>query len=134
MSFDRAIKFVLKWEGGYSNNPADPGGETKFGISKKAYPAVDIKELTEEQARAIYRRDYWDKAGCELLDWPMCLVVFDCAVNLGVKRAVEFRDKALNWSDCLFMRLEFYSALNKPVFLRGWLNRVLDLWRTVKGE
>ena len=58
-NFDRAFRFLIGEEGGYVNDPADPGGETKFGISKRAYPQLDIKSLTLDQAKAIYRRDYW---------------------------------------------------------------------------
>ncbi|MBI5843910.1 MAG: hypothetical protein HZB23_04475 [Deltaproteobacteria bacterium] len=45
-------------EGGYVNDPADPGGETRFGISRRAYPNEDIKALTRERAAEIYYRDY----------------------------------------------------------------------------
>jgi hypothetical protein len=61
--FERAVAFVLRHEGGYVNDPRDPGGETKYGISKRAYPRLDIKGLTEADAKEIYRRDYWEKAG-----------------------------------------------------------------------
>jgi len=57
-NFERCIAFVLRHEGGYVNDPRDPGGETKYGISKRAYPGLDIKNLTEEQAKEIYRQDY----------------------------------------------------------------------------
>ena len=46
-------------EGGYVNDPNDPGGETKYGISKRSYPSVDIRNLTKEQAKSIYFRDFW---------------------------------------------------------------------------
>lgn len=132
-NFEKAVEFILKWEGGYVNNPADPGGETKFGISKKAYPKLDIKNLTEGDVRVIYFNDYWLKAGCDRLDWPLCLVHFDTAVNTGRGRADEFKAKAFNWTDYLFLRIEFYCNLKKPEFLRGWLNRVIDLYRTARG-
>ena len=76
--FERAIAFVLKHEGGYVNSPNDPGGETNFGISKRANPTVDIRALTRETATAIYRARYWDPiqgdalpdcVGLALLDW-----------------------------------------------------------------
>jgi lysozyme family protein len=65
MTFDEAFDVLIGHEGGYVNHPGDPGGETKFGISKRAYPALDIKALTLGQAKAIYRRDYWIPAGCD---------------------------------------------------------------------
>mgnify|MGYP001593112728 CR=1 FL=1 len=137
-NFDRAIEFILKKEGGYVNDPQDPGGETNFGISKKAYPNLDIKNLTEGQAREIYKKDYWDKAGCEVMAWPDCLIQLDTAVNMGVGRAKEFAGKAVNWQDYLLLRIDFYRTLviKKPsqrVFLLGWINRVIDLWGTIKA-
>ncbi len=59
--FDKLIDRVLSHEGGYSNDPQDPGGETQWGISKRAHPDVNIKALTRAQAIDIYRADYWDK-------------------------------------------------------------------------
>ncbi len=131
-NFDRAIAFVLKWEGGYVNDPRDPGGETKYGISKRAHPSVDICALTEDAAKEIYRKDYWLKAGCDKLEWPLCLVHFDTAVNMGCGRAMDFKGRALNWTDYLFLRIEYYCKLNKPEFLRGWINRVVELYQTAR--
>ena len=82
-TFEDALKFVLKWEGGYSNDPNDPGGETKFGISKRSYPNLDIKNLTLKQAKEIYFQNYWLKAGCDKLTSPLDIIVFDTAVNMG---------------------------------------------------
>ena len=57
--FDKAFEFTIGVEGGYVNDPSDPGGETKFGVSKKSYPNLDIKNLTITQAKEIYYKDYW---------------------------------------------------------------------------
>lgn len=70
-------------EGGLVNDPNDPGGLTKFGISRKAYPNVDIEHLTEDDAAALYARDYWTVADCDQLPAPVALAVFDAAVNQG---------------------------------------------------
>jgi len=59
--FEKAIEIIFKHEGGYVNDTEDPGGETKFGISKRSYPDMDIENLTWEEAKEIYRRDFWDK-------------------------------------------------------------------------
>ena len=83
-AFDAAFRIIVGVEGGYVNDPNDPGGETKFGISKRAYPNVDIPNLTLEQAEAIYWSDYWLKAQCDKLPPALALVVFDSAVNAGV--------------------------------------------------
>lgn len=100
-AFEAALRFCLKWEGGYVNDPDDPGGETKFGISKRAYPYVDIKALTREQAAAIYRRDYWTAVGLDSVadtdgsDRPLfAIAVFDTAVNLGPLRAKKIAQQA----------------------------------------
>lgn len=132
--FERAITFILKWEGGYVNDPKDPGGETKFGICKRAHPTLDIKELTEEGARAIYAADYWAKAGCDKLEWPMCLVVFDTACNMGVKRALDFKAAApQDWMAYLRTRGIFYMKNGDFYYLKGWINRLVDLYKTAKG-
>lgn len=84
MRFEDAVEFVLSAEGTYSNDPLDPGGETRYGISKQAYPQLNIASLTREQAIEIYKRDYWDRCQCDTLPSMIRLPVFDCAVNQGV--------------------------------------------------
>lgn len=88
--FNLALDFVLAQEGGYTNDAEDPGGETNFGICKRAYPNIDIKSLTLDTAKAIYRRDYWDAAKCGDLPPAVAVMHFDCAVNQGVGAAAKF--------------------------------------------
>lgn len=133
--FEKAIKFTLRWEGGYTDDPNDPGGETKYGISKKSYPTLDIINLTLEHAKEIYFENYWKKADCDILDFPMNLIVFDTAVNLGVTRAKNFNLVNKDWQDYLFLRIEYYTKLKTAkYFLRGWVNRVIDLYNLVRKE
>lgn len=80
---------IKRIEGGYVNDPSDPGGETKFGISKSAYPNLDIANLTEGQAIQLYLDDYWNKSGCDSLPVGMDLWVFDGAINHGVGEAIK---------------------------------------------
>lgn len=87
--WDVAIDFVLTQEGGYTVDPNDPGGETNFGISKKAYPNLDIKNLTVDQAKDIYKRDYWAPCRCDNLPFPFAVAVFDMAVNQGTGTAIK---------------------------------------------
>jgi lysozyme family protein len=89
MTFDEAFDALIGHEGGYVNNPADPGGETKFGISKRSYPNEDIKNLTLDRAKTIYLRDYWKPAGCDAVVDAAKFDLFDMAVNSGVKPAVR---------------------------------------------
>ncbi|WP_027367410.1 glycoside hydrolase family 108 protein [Desulfocurvibacter africanus] len=95
-AFALALDFVLAHEGGYVHDPRDPGGETNFGISKRAYPDMDIKALTREQASEIYHRDYWAKIGGDVLPNRLAALVFDMAVNAGIGRAVKILQRSLN--------------------------------------
>lgn len=81
--FDQAFAYLIQpdREGGYVNDPRDNGGETKYGISKKQYPHLDIKNLTIPQAKEIYRTDFWMKYRCEDMPWPIGYLLFDCVVN-----------------------------------------------------
>ena len=97
-AFDQAFEIVVGHEGGYSNNPNDPGGETKFGISKRSYPNLNIAQLTLDQAKAIYAADFWKRAGCDLCDPGLALVLFDAAVNNGVGQAVRWLQAAVGAS------------------------------------
>lgn len=97
MEIEQCLKIITspKVEGGYSNNPKDPGGETKFGISKRAYPYVDIKNLTLEKAAELYRKDYWDEVNADKLPPYLRLHVFDAAINQGVGAACGMLQAAL---------------------------------------
>lgn len=87
--FLEIIPHVLKLEGGYSNLSADPGGETNYGISKRAFPHLDIKNLTEAEAIEIYYTHYWLPTRPHLIPPHLRFVVFDCAVNNGVRPAIR---------------------------------------------
>jgi lysozyme family protein len=97
IDFDTAFNRLLGNEGGYTNNPADPGGETSFGISKRSYPQVDIKALTQDQAKAIYHRDFWAPLG----DAPNAVKfqAFDFAVNSGIQTAIRKLQAAIGVAD-----------------------------------
>lgn len=149
-NFEKAIVHILKFEGGYVNDPKDPGGETKYGISKRAYPKVDIKKLTVDEAKNIYYNDYWLKSKCDKMNYKVATVVFDMAVNAGVKTSAKILQRALGVSsdgiigpitlsvlkgahNDLFLdvskeRMKYYTKLsNFKYFGRGWTNRVFDL-------
>lgn len=130
--FDRAMQFVLKWEGGFVDHPNDPGGATNHGISSRAHNLTyeQVKNMTVEQAKEIYYRDYWVKAGCDKLSWPMNLIVFDTAVNVGLSRSVSWLDpKDITPENYIARRMQHYISLKRlwPDFGRGWMNRVQDL-------
>jgi len=93
--FNKAFHIVMMAEGGYVNDPHDPGGQTRFGVSKRAYPDLDIRNLTWEQAREIYHRDYWKRIRGDSLPWPLNVILFDAAVNQGVYTAVTMLQRTV---------------------------------------
>ncbi len=147
-AYTYAFTAIVGVEGGYSNDPADPGGETKFGLSKRANPDLDIANLTLELAQDIYRSRYWIPAHCPDLRWPLSLFVFDCAVNQGVEVAVKLLQKAAGTIQdgvigrnslaaitranqrelcALFMAdraLRYVGTRNFDIDGRGWLKRL----------
>ena len=150
--FNQVIEVILKHEGGYAHNPNDPGGETNYGISKRSYPELNIRELTRDHAKEIYKQDYWQPLRLFMIDNAnVCLEIFDFAVNAGVSRSVKTAQKlagteddgilggitakAINEYEGDFVktfkhaRIIFYESLAKNnsklnIFLKGWINRV----------
>lgn len=95
-AFPEAIEKVLGFEGGYGNDPNDPGGETNYGISKRAYPYLDIPSLSREDAIAIYHRDYWLKPGFDTLPDLIGAKMLDLGVNMGTRSATKLLQRAIN--------------------------------------
>jgi lysozyme family protein len=89
MTFDEAFELLIGHEGGLSDNPADPGGLTRYGISQRSYPGENIRALTLGRAKTIYQRDFWGPAGCDGVPAAVRFDVFDMAVNSGVRAAVK---------------------------------------------
>ncbi|MEN2984875.1 MAG: glycosyl hydrolase 108 family protein [Dictyoglomaceae bacterium] len=139
-NFEKAVNFVLKWEGNYSNDKDDYGGETKYGISKRSYPDLDIKNLTIEKAKEIYRKNYWEKMKCDNLPYPMDIIVFDTSVNMGISTAQELLKKSNNDpKEFMILRIKKYKEIitkNKKLekFFIGWINRVIDLYLFTGGN
>jgi len=148
MSFDIIINRVLGHEKGYVNDPNDPGGETSWGISKRSYPNVDIKNLTRESAIEIYRKDFWEHLNVGSLPDGILFQLLDFAVNSGIDTAIRYFQRVLGVADdghfgpisrkaALTMsesdmilginaeRLEFMTKLkNWPNAGRGWARRI----------
>lgn len=93
-NFEFAIQFVLKTEGGTNIDPVDRGGKTKFGISEKTYPDLDILNLTLEQAKQIYFEDYWLVQHCDAFEKSLATVIFDSSVNCGKGNAGKWLQEA----------------------------------------
>lgn len=139
---------ILGAEGGYVNNPNDPGGETKWGISKRSYPLLDIKNLTIEDAVEIYKRDYLGKLKWREYHDGVAYQLLDLAVHSGVKRATKILQEAIHVkpdgiigpitisrinqiseSDLIMLliakRIEFLTGLPTwNSFGKGWMRRI----------
>lgn len=150
--FDKAFELLIGNEGGYVNNPKDPGGETNLGITKAVAVANgytgDMRAMPKETAKWIYKKMYWDKLQCDQLPFVVAFQLFDAGVNHGNSQAVKFLQRALSIVDdgvigaktiaavskledlqivMLFNaeRIEFYTALKTfSTFGKGWIRRV----------
>lgn len=133
-NFDTSLKRVLKSEGGYTNDPQDPGGPTNFGITIHDYrayidrngTALDVKKMTVDQAAKIYKSKYWDTVNGDELPSGVDYCVFDYGVNSGVSRANRvLRQVGPNIDAICDERLRFLHGLRTwPHFGKGWASRV----------
>lgn len=139
---------VIETEGGYVNDPTDRGGETKYGISKLAYPDEDIKNLTIERAKELYIKDYVKPCRADLLPEELQYAHFDAAVNHGVKGAAKILQRAAGVKDdgvigkitlkavqglsldrLLLYRAFYYMEIvgnkhSQAKYIKGWANRL----------
>ena len=101
---DEALGYLLDEEGGWSNNKNDRGGATMYGITQGTYTQwrkdkkkapTQVRNITQDEARELYRELYWNAAGCDKLAWPISYMVFDGAVNSGPSRSVRWLQAAL---------------------------------------
>ena len=150
--FDKAFDLLIGNEGGYVNDPKDPGGETNWGITKTVAVANghtgDMRTMPKETAKGIYKKMYWDKLQCDQLPFVVAFQLFDAGVNHGNAQAAKFLQRALSIADdgvigaktiaavskledlqivMLFNaeRIEFYAALKTfSTFGKGWVRRV----------
>ena len=99
MNFDIAFDRLLGHEGGYTAGENDPGGETNWGISKRSYPELDIARLTRDQAKEIYRAEFWDRIGAEQMAPSVAFQAFDIAVNSGCETAIRLLQRAIGVAD-----------------------------------
>lgn len=151
--YERALQFSLQWEGGFSDDPDDPGGATMRGVTQGVYdayrkrkklPRQSVRHLAESELQEIYREQYWKPVGCDHLQWPLNAALFDAAINTGVGQARKLLARTAGENsihslnpkaaafDLAVHRMAFYEALVKrrPVlrkFLNGWRSRVRAL-------
>lgn len=152
MTFDACFTRLLGNEGGFSDNPADPGGATNWGVTQAVARASgyqgDMRDFTQEQAKAIYKKLYWDAIGIVNLPPDVQFTVFDGAVNSGPAQSAKWLQRSVNVIDdgvighitihaCNMLpaavivarynghRLDFFTRLKTwPVFGAGWSRRI----------
>lgn len=141
---EACIKATLKWEGGYTNDPRDPGGATNWGITindaktywKKNATPEDVRKMPLDIAIDIYRSKYWKTKyyDCDKLNPGVDLAVFDAGVNSGPAQAKKWLDRSIGGTDeetinkYFDARLAMLQKLKTwPTFGQGWTNRCRDL-------
>lgn len=153
-SFEKCFQNLLTHEGGFVDNRKDPGGATKYGISQRAYPNLFIRELTIDQARAIYLQDYWLAAQCDLMPSGIDAMLFDSVVNHGIDAGSRLLQiaagvkadgeigpitvKAASGNQVLFefavqRSLRYATTKNFLTFGTGWIRRVLAVYDFAKS-
>ncbi len=136
--FEDAFAIVVGLEGGYVADPKDPGGETKYGISKRQYPKEDIANLTLDRAKFLYRRDYWDAHELDEVEYGKALLVFDCAVHGGNPQrwySMYGGEPLMQFAtDFQAERLLYLASLPGWItYGRGWTRRVLTIFAAARA-
>ncbi len=155
--FDYCIGLILLEEGGLSDHPKDPGGHTKYGISKRSHPDVDIANLTLSEAQTIYFIEYWAPIHGDLLPIGLDLLMLDCAINQGVKTAIRLLQEALRvpvdgiigsrteeaahaegpdimGRFCALRAWRYEINKNEDVFGKGWFLRLFRMYNTAMRD
>ena len=152
-NFKECLDLVLKSEGGWVNNPNDPGGETNLGVTKRVWeeyvghPVKTLKDLTKDDVAPLYEQRYWRPCYGEVLPRGLDFLCFSFGVNAGCGRSVKLLQQSLglvsdgvigprvmqrlresNIADVIKgfseSRREYYKSLKTfPIFGRGWLSR-----------
>lgn len=149
--FESAMEFLLQKEGGYSNDPDDPGGATNYGITIQTardngmdidgdgdVDVDDIRNMTVEAAYAVYKNKYWSPLFHVVPDlpWDVAIVGFDAGVNCGVERAKKWVQEAMKTPNPVktinnLRRIHYSTIISKnpklAKYRNGWNNRVNDL-------
>jgi lysozyme family protein len=160
--FKKAVDLTIVNEDGYVNDPRDAGGETNFGISKRTYPALDIKMLTLEAAIAIYLKDFWNPIYTQIKDQLVANSIFDLGVLFGPHAVVKVLQTmlgglkvdgvfgpltlaAVNALEPIRLLVHFKNAMiayaviivnrnpGDVIYLTGWSNRIKVITQVVPG-
>ena len=148
MNFDDAFSYVVGEEGKLSLDPNDrgnwTGGEcgvgelkgTKYGVSAASYPLLDIANLSLSDARAVAKRDFWDKIGGDSLRYGIALLLYDFGYNAGIHEAAKCAQRALGLVDDGILGPKTFAALaltNVPVFAMEFTDERLKAYKQMAG-
>lgn len=129
-SFWDYMKFIKRPDVEGTEYHKDPRGiGTKFGVTDRAFPDVDVENLTEENAHRIYKSEYWDKMGLQNVPFPMNVLVMDAAVNQGLGAARQMFKSSNTPEEFIMERIKRYHKTSEAKGrgldnYQGWVNRV----------
>lgn len=142
-NFEACHKHTAKWEGGWSNHKADPGGKTMYGVTERVYhawlaeqslPFRPVRMIRMDEAMRLYKSEFWHPAGCERLNAGVDLCTYDTAVNSGPPRAKKFLKASVGGTDIQTIkkycgkRLSFVRGLGTfKTFGKGWSRRIAGI-------
>jgi lysozyme family protein len=142
VNFDSAFNQVMQSEGGYSNDPADAGGETNLGVTKKAWAAYlgrpiqdgEMAALTKPVVKPFYKSQYWDKIRGDDLPYGLDYVAFDFAVNAGVEQSAKFLQRGVGAKDDGIVGKDTLSRIaqaNPRMLILGFTNQKELFYRDI---
>ena len=155
MDFNTAFDLLITHEGGFSNHPDDPGGATMYGVTEKVARAEgftgSMRNFSLNDAKTIYRKNYWDACRCDQMPDTLRYPLFDAAVNSGANQAIKWLQSAVGVKadgvigpvtqqsvnvapaqatrqKMIGNRLRFMTELkNWPSFSKGWSRRIASI-------
>lgn len=131
-NLDKILSQILVFEGGYVNDPDDPGGETNYGISKRSFPKEDIRHLTPARAKELYTKNYWEPIKGDSIPNGLDLCVMNCAVNTGPGTALGFLKLTSDVDHYLWQQVVYYLSICKKhptqkKYLWDWIYRTAQV-------
>ena len=127
-NFEKALEFTLPHEGVHSYD--QQGGDTRYGLARNFHediPQAEWDNLTLDQAKAIYRSQYWNELHCDDLPFPLDVIVFDSAVNPGTGAAARFLAVTADHETYIYLRIQHYLKHSEPQYKAGLIQRCVDL-------
>lgn len=131
--FTAAVTKVIEEEtggdpaGGLTNDPKDPGGLTRWGVSLRAHPTIDVQNLSKEAAIAIYKSEYWAPLLPYNLSPQLLRLAFECSINEGPGKTKAFLAASKGQVDYFMTErvMDYVANKNWAIYGRGWVRRLI---------